>query len=344
MKRSQQRSVAGSEVEDFQAGCFQLIVPPPMAATYTRHLGAPSGDGAVRERALQLGPEGELVGVLAAPAEAPPPGARPVVVFLNAGVIHRVGPHRLHVILARRLAARGVTSLRLDLSGIGDSRALPGALSFRQSAVADTQTAMDWLAAETGARRFVLFGLCSGADNALATAAADARVAGIVIVDPPAYVTPRARARKLARRFGRVRSIDGVRELAAWGARAVTRRVVARLSAVTALRPPAPPPPPVDDPAGVDQDGFTGGRELPSPAAYRAQLAALVDRGVGVLAVYSGALGDRYNHEDQLFELFPELRGRVDRAYFPTANHTFTELAAQAALATTVTGWIDGRR
>ena len=151
---------------------------------------------------MALGAEANLIGVLsepdrALPSPAPPRSTpRPVVILLNAGVLHRVGPHRLHVNLARRLAARGITSLRLDLSGIGDSPSVPGARSFRESAVADTKAAMDQLAVELGAERFVLFGLCSGADNALATAEVDPRVVGVVVIDPPAYVTPRARARR----------------------------------------------------------------------------------------------------------------------------------------------------
>ncbi|MBZ0238707.1 MAG: hypothetical protein K8M05_40730, partial [Deltaproteobacteria bacterium] len=87
-----------------------------------------------------------------------------------------------------------------------------------------------------------------------------------------------------------------------------------------------------------------GGREVPPPAVFRAQLAALVAREVAVLAVYSGALGVRYNHADQVFELFPELRGKIDRAYFPDANHMFTELDAQAALTRTVLDWCERRR
>lgn len=279
---------------------------------------------AIRERVLQLGPDGELVGLLAAP-EAEAVSARPMVLFLNAGVIHRVGPHRLHVILARHLAARGWTSLRLDLSGIGDSRAVPGALSFRQSAVADVRSAMDQLAVDTGANRFVLFGLCSGADNALATAAADERVSGLVLVDPPTYVTRRSQARRLA---ARVRGLGGAGAVASWGARKLVEKVRARL--VTESEPP-----------GAAE--ITGGREMPPPEEYRALLGSLAARGVAILAVFTGALGDRYNDQDQLFELFPELRGRVDRLYVPDANHTFTELAAQAALVSAVTDWIARR-
>jgi pimeloyl-ACP methyl ester carboxylesterase len=225
------------------------------------------------------------------------------------------------VILARHLAARGWTSLRLDLSGIGDSRPVPGSLSFRQSAVADVRSVMDRLQADTGARRFVLFGLCSGADNALATASADERVAGLVLVDPPAYVTTRAKARKLAER---VRNLGSAGAVATWGANKLVQKV-------RRLR---------ETPGAAE---VTGGREMPPLEEYRAQLAALTGRGVAILAIFTGALGERYNGPDQLFELFPELRGRVDRAYFPDANHTFTELAAQAALVSAVTDWIARR-
>ncbi len=61
----------------------------------------------------------------------------------------------------------------------------------------------------------------------------------------------------------------------------------------------------------------SGGREYPPIADYRRQLGALVDKGVRILAVHSGTHGANYNHADQLFELFPELRGRVDCAYCP---------------------------
>lgn len=270
--------------------------------------------------------------MLSRPATDDDAAARPAVLVLNAGVLHRVGPHRLHVTLARRLAERGRFALRLDLSGIGDSRAVPGALSFRDSSVADARAAMDWLAAETGAQRFVIFGLCSGADNALATAATDPRVAGIVVIDPPAYVTPRARLRRLA---DRMRHLGGAREVLRWGVAAVERRVRHQLARRAAADSAA------DAPAEPE---VVGGREVPPAAVYRSQLRALVERGVAVFAVYSGALGERYNHEDQLFELFPELRGKVDRAYFPAANHMFTERAAQAALVSAVTAWIERRR
>ena len=76
------------------------------------------GADAYRESLVQLGAEGHLVGSLVQPTR---PSASVGVLFVNAGEIHRIGPHRIHVKLGRALAQDGVPSLRLDLTGLGDS-------------------------------------------------------------------------------------------------------------------------------------------------------------------------------------------------------------------------------
>jgi len=280
-----------------------------------------------------MGSEGQLVGILSHPPPRPAaaavvsPSVAPGLAFiiLNAGVLHRVGPHRLHVLLARRIAALGITGLRVDLGGIGDSIASSDATSFRDSAVADTRLAMTSLTAATGAQRFVLFGVCSGADNSLATALADARVAGIVLVDPPTYPTRRGQLRFLRTRVAQRGSAgDAIK----WGISVARRRI-----RDTARQLAVPDP----------EDQTSGGRERPPVDVFHAQLNRLVDRGVRILAVYSGIHGAGYNRNDQLFELFPDLRGRMDQMYFPDSNHTFTELAAQAALLDAVAAWTTKR-
>lgn len=268
---------------------------------------------AFREQAIRLGGEDNLVGILTLPDRSL--DERPAVIVLNAGVLHRVGPHRMHVHLARRLAALGFATLRLDLAGIGDSVAVAGAQSYRESAVADTRAAMDGLTSAVGARRFILFGLCSGADNALAAAAVDPRVAAIVVIDPPTYRTRWSQARKLARRIGGM----GARRALAWGLTVAQRR----------LRASTEPPP------------ESRGRETPPLPTYLAQLDGLIERGVKVFLIFSGGLGDRYNQDDQLFEYAPGLRDRVSHAFFPRANHMFTERDQRGELVDTVAAWID---
>lgn len=275
------------------------------------------------DEVLRFGPEGQLVGIVSPPAGGKALSTPPTAVLvLSAGVLHRVGPHRFHVALTRRLAERGLPALRIDLGGIGDSTASTDATTFWESAVADTRVAMTGLTEAFGVRRFVLFGICAGADNALSTALADDRVAGIVLVDPAAYATPRSRLRELRR----LAQLGGASEALRW----VARRTRARVREELERRRRGGEPP-------------ATGRRYPPRETFRAHLRTLADRGVGVLAVYAGIHAEYYNDVDQLYELFPELRGRVDRAFFPEANHTFTQLEDQAALLDVTERWITNR-
>lgn len=275
----------------------------------------------VTERVAWFGDEESLVAIVSEPS---PPRPVPSILILNAGVLHRVGPHRFHVRLARRLAGLGHRVARLDLSGIGDSRALPGRMTFRESSVADIRTTLDSFGAEDGSAGFILFGICSGADNALAAAQVDPRIRGLVLVDPPAYATPGS---KLRHARGRLEGKRAWLRLPVRIVLSTLRRIAKALKKFSSM------------PAA---EAHSGGRELPPIEEYRRQLNALVQRGIRILAIYSGVLGGRHNHDDQLFEAFPELKGKVDCAYFPEANHTFTELSAQAALEMRVAQWCKG--
>ncbi|HEY1547170.1 MAG TPA: alpha/beta fold hydrolase [Kofleriaceae bacterium] len=288
-----------------------------MTATHEPRRGEPAG-AEISEDVVRFGNADQLVGIVSRPDRTHATRDTPSVVILNAGVIHRVGPHRLHVVLARRLAELGFATLRLDLGGIGDSVASSDATTFRDSAVADTRLALAGL----GAKRYVIFGVCAGADNALATALVDDRVAAIVLVDPYVYANRRGQLRAAV---AKVRAL-GPREALVRGVRAAERIAKAKLAQRYARDP--------------DEPDQAGGREAPPIASYRADLGKLVARGVRVLAIYSGVHGAKYNAPDQLFELFPELRGKIDRAYFPHANHTFTELDVQHELVATTASWI----
>lgn len=184
---------------------------------------------------------------------------------------------------------------------------------------------MTGLAPAVDAERFVLFGVCSGADNSIATALADDRVAGIVLVDPPTYPTRRSQLRDLR---DKVREHGKVAEVARWAFSVVERRVRLKLATLGRELPDDPP---------------SEGRELPPPEVFGQQLTRLLDRGVKIFCVFSGIHQARYNHADQLFELYPALRGRLDHAYYPLANHTFTELDQQRDLIDAVTGWVRRR-
>jgi pimeloyl-ACP methyl ester carboxylesterase len=118
----------------------------------------------IRERALHITHEPDLFGILSEPGDAPA-GPLPVVVLLNAGSCHRVGPNRLYVALSRHLAARGFPCLRLDLCGLGDSVS-PDPERENHPYPATTFRDIDLTLKHLqglGAERVVLLGLCSGA-------------------------------------------------------------------------------------------------------------------------------------------------------------------------------------
>lgn len=281
----------------------------------------------LRERVLSLAPAS---GALAIATEAASgAGSRPGVIFLNAGVLHRIGPHRLHVTLARQLGTSGFSCLRMDLSGIGDSPPFPGTMTFRAAAVADTQAAMTGVAAAMGVQEFILFGLCSGADNAIATALVDPRVVGLVLIDPPTYANAASRWRSLVARARRHRGLSGLGATLLSAGITRLRKSAAAMAARAARRART-------EPADGEQ-----GRQYPPREEYGAQLDTLLRRNVRILSLYSGVLGDRYNHRDQLLETFPALGDRMAYRWFPESNHVFTELAQRQQLISCVTQWIE---
>jgi len=141
----------------------------------------------MKERAFAFGKSRSLVGIVTLPEDEARNPRTPVLILLNAGLVHRVGPNRLHVTMARTMAKRGFVSVRFDLSGIGDSLPRLDSVPFPRSAVLDVQEVMDDISTLTGTQRFCLMGLSSGALVSLATALADQRVAGAVIVNPHGF-------------------------------------------------------------------------------------------------------------------------------------------------------------
>jgi len=123
-----------------------------------------------------------LVGIITRPARPNP--QLPAVILLNAGLIHRVGPNRLYVEIARYLAEQGIVVLRFDFSGIGDSKVREDNLPLEQKGISETQAAMDCLAQTAGINRFLLMGHCAGAMFSFLTACADLRVTGAVLINP----------------------------------------------------------------------------------------------------------------------------------------------------------------
>jgi alpha-beta hydrolase superfamily lysophospholipase len=223
--------------------------------------------------------------------------------LFNAGIVHRVGPHRLNVRLARRLARRGIPSLRFDLSGLGDSARAAGSRSFDDQAVADLQAAMDLMEREAGVRRFSLLGFCSGGRYGYAAADADPRIVGLVLYDTYAYETPRSRLHLYLRRL---RAQGPWRWATGW------LRRKAGLAARAAR----------GDDEAARSAGYVSVRK-PTRQEYAERIRALHARGVRILVAFSGE-GEIHGYRGQLADAFRGLGvvERVDYDYRPGMDHT----------------------
>jgi hypothetical protein len=132
---------------------------------------------------------GTLFGILAEPVDGPRPPL--AAIFLNAGAVRRIGPNRLWVEAARRAAAEGLPTLRVDLEGIGDSdgdasRYRDVGEFYRSELGGFVSTFLDALEARGYGDRFVLAGLCAGGFWAFNAADRDGRAVAALMVNPGA--------------------------------------------------------------------------------------------------------------------------------------------------------------
>ncbi len=119
-----------------------------------------------------------LYGVLHVPRNA----ARRGVAIVVGGPQYRIGSHRQFVLFARALASDGVPVLRFDYRGMGDSEGEPR--TFEQVSE-DIRAAVDtFFDLLPSLRDVVLWGLCDGASAAMFYASTDARVTGLVLLNP----------------------------------------------------------------------------------------------------------------------------------------------------------------
>jgi pimeloyl-ACP methyl ester carboxylesterase len=281
----------------------------------------------LKEQALRFGPGDGLSGVL---SEAPSPAGEVAVAILSAGITHRVGPNRVHVSLGRELARRGFPALRFDLAGVGESETATDSDTYEVRTDREVRSALDLLGARTGATRFVLAGLCSGADNSLRAALGDPRVCGAVLIEGYAFGSTGYRLDYYSRRAIRPET---------W--RRLARGRVSVKAAIVALsgirRRPATPAPEPDEAARFWR--------MPPRERILADLRALAQRGAQLLFVNCRDSPSHYNFRRIIR---PELGSGalaplVEAKTFRDSDHTFTRLALRAQLVEVVAGWAERR-
>ncbi|HUB91332.1 MAG TPA: alpha/beta fold hydrolase [Dyella sp.] len=260
------------------------------------------------EQAFRFGRARHLVGI----AGWPPSTVRDSVgvIVLNAGLVHRIGPFRLHVEMTRRLNARGYPTLRFDLSTIGDSAASGESQTRKQQICADVADAMKLLGEQAACQRFVLIGLCSGSQSAHMVACSDARVAGAVFLDGYAYRTLGYHLRYYVPRL-----LDAKRWRDAFSRRRQAQQ-------------------------GSSEPAFT---VAPLPqAVVRTDLAGMLERGLKLCLIYSGGISRYFNHARQFRECFGGLVRHPDvfTLFFKEADHTYILTGDRKRLLEQIERWL----
>lgn len=204
-----------SDVAPFRQACLGAVIEEPVAI-----------DDAMRA-------------IITRPANGRP---RRALVLLNAGCVRRIGPNRLHVLLARRLAAQlGVLVVRVDLSGIGDSAprgGMPENLVYHAHALGDIEAIVAWCH-RAGAVAVDLAGLCSGGYYAREAAVAGQSLHGIFAINPgapgvPDAASPYKAAAQSARYRQLLRTTEGWKRLLSGGFDTAASRRLARTAMVRA--------------------------------------------------------------------------------------------------------------
>jgi hypothetical protein len=273
-------------------------------------------DPVLIEEPLQFGEGGRLFGILTLPSVPfQNPQELPVFVFFNAGLLHRVGPHRLYVHLARDLSRMGFSSLRVDLAGKGDSPSRPGLMNHQQSAAADYEEIQRVLEARVAPGPLVLAGLCSGADDAIRLSPKDSRVVGLLLLDPVCSPDDGFRRRALVMRY------TNTARYIAWWKRRFTR-----------------------SPKSQEQLDPLAFRDVPTPEELRSAFESMRGRGGRVLSVFTQYALQFYNQAGQL--------GRVlgvegyeqfgTELFWPQAEHTYTLDLHRRLLMEAVKTWAGG--
>lgn len=270
------------------------------------------------ETSFAFGPDGGLIGTWTQPGSSV--GLVPTLglVLFNAGVVHRVGPHRLNVKIARQAARMGVPALRFDLHGQGDSARASNSLGYVEQVLADLGSAMQELGSRSGVERFAILGFCSGAPTALRSALVDPRVASVLLYDGFTYPTLGSRVRRY---LMRIRQHGVAHAVGGWLRRSVAQALGQSRRLLRALRRG-------NRGAGANagsSPGSFGRRELVEA------LNALVTRGVHVTVLHSGDGFDHVNYVAQFRDATRRygLSEKVVTDFLPQINHVATSLESQ---------------
>ena len=264
-----------------------------------------------------------LYGVASLP---PGPCARGVLVVVG-GPQYRAGSHRQFTLLARSLADNGIAAMRFDYRGMGDSQ---GDARDFEAVGQDLQAAIDtFMQTVPGMCEVVLWGLCDAASAITIYAPSDARVSGIVLLNPWVR-TDDGLARATLKHYYRARLLERAFWLKLLCGRFDLRHSLASMTSLarSALRRGAP-------------GGAETGSDAPLPERMRAGMRDFKGR---VLVIIGGA--DLTGREfcdlagvDPVWKRLMEAP-RVTRHQIDKADHTFSRRAWRDQVADWTRDWV----
>lgn len=246
----------------------------------------------MKELACQFGENKRLVGVVTEPENINMD--KPIMILVNAGLLSKIGPHRLYVLMARKLAELGYVTLRFDLGGVGDSREINfSSQTLEEKKILDIETAINYMSTMYDNSGFILGGLCSGAEDSFRFAVHDKRIKGLFLIDANAYKTARSSIQ-----YGAYRPIRKLLKVLGWYTRRKTSSGMEESSAEIGFLDPLP------------------------KKESEAKLKKLLNRHVSLKYVFTGGVYDNYNYKDQIYDMYDiERTDLIEVETYPNMGH-----------------------
>ena len=269
----------------------------------------------MKEEIVQLGEKGALVGILSTPLETKK--SLPAFIFVNSGLVHRVGPFRIYVSISRELAKAGFNAMRIDLSGKGDSPARRNSKSLKENVIQDVSDAMDYLQSSKGINTFVVGGICTGADNTYDVGFNDSRVIGMIPVDGYAYPTLKFYAKCYLPKMLNLTSWMNLFKKVSSG---ILKSAEAKID-------------------GLGKPDYQ--MIFPPIQTYKTNMGAALDLNKNFLIIYTGGWSNFYLYKEQFADAFPDLvkSKNVQVAYATASDHTFILGKDTRWLVDQITSW-----
>jgi len=287
------------------------------------------------EMSIHCGQNPELIGVFTASEEEGSrdikiPGAhtsealnRPTILLLNSGLLPNVGPYRLYVRLARHFSSLGFSSFRFDISGIGDSARSIDQLPRTEQQIRDITVVMDHLQDRHGCERFIVIGICTGADNAHRAMMADRRIVGAVAIDGYYYKTWRYQFNRVFKEY-----LPKLFVSRTWRTRILGagQNVLKHFDPNTTEN---------NNPVTVPYRW-----ELPEKGKTESDFRNIVNRNANMLCIFTANWP--YNYAEQMADAFPNLvfGSNLQVRYLKNAAHLFPIAEDRQYLTSAISEWL----